>query len=231
MADLLSVSDAADMLNLSSARVRLLVANGDLAAEKIGGRWVVERGAVERRRRHGSSGGRRFIPRNAWSVLGLASGEQVDAIDAAARSRLRRTLALERLGALSPRLEQRAKVARYRAHPGEVAHTLADPRLLVSGVSAARALGLDLLAGREADGYIRASALDEFVDEHALSPAATAEANVTLRAVPDDIWDLFLAGRAHAPAAAVALDLAEEPDSRSQAAGEDLLARLDRMVP
>lgn len=226
MAAFISVSDAAEALNLSSARVRLLAANGDLPAEKIGGRWVVESVGVERRRRRGSSSGRPFIPRNAWAVLGLASGEEVDAIDAAARARLRRALSLEGLGALSLRLVQRAEVVRYRAHPGEVAHLLADSRLVASGVSAARGLGLDLVAAREADGYVRASSLDEVVEEHVLSPAVMGEANVVLRIVPDDIWEFFLADRSYAPEAAVALDLAEDADPRSQVAGKQLLARL-----
>lgn len=227
MEALLSVSDAADALNLSSARVRLLAANGDIPAEKIGGRWLVEKVGVERRRRRGSSGGRPFIPRNAWAILCLASGEEVDAIDAAARSRLRRALSLEGLGALSLRLEQRADVGRYRAHPGEIAYLQKDDRLIPSGVTAARLVGLDLLAGREADGYVRASALDKLVEEHALAPAAIGESNAVLRVVPDDVWDLFLARRPHAPEAAVALDLAAEADPRSQAAGKELLARLE----
>jgi hypothetical protein len=228
MAAFLSVSGAAEALDLSSARVRLLAANGDLPAEKIGGRWVVERAGVEHRRRRGSSGGRRFIPRNAWSVLGLASGEEVGADDAGALSRLRRALSLEGLEALSQRLERRADVSRYRAHSGELTHVLSDPRLVASGVSAAREVGLDLLAGREADGYIRASAVAEFIEQHVLSPAQMGDANVVLRVVADDVWKLFLAGRPHALAAAVALDLFEDPDPRSQAAGKELLERLGR---
>jgi hypothetical protein len=116
----------------------------------------------------------------------------------------------------------------YSAHPGEVAHILADSRLVASGVSAAGAMGLDLVSGREADGYIRDSALDDFVEEHALSPASAGVKNVTLRVVPDPVWVGFLEGLEHAPEAAVGLDLAEEADPRSRAAGEALLARLGR---
>ena len=228
MAAFLSVSDAADALNLSSARVRLLAANGDIPAEKIGGRWLVEKVGVERRRRRGSSGGRPFNSRNAWAVLCLASGEEVDAIDAVTRSRLRRALSLEGLGDLALRLGQRADVGLYRAHPGEIAHLLADDRLIASGVSAARLVGLDLLAGREADGYVRRSALDEVVEEHALASAVIGESNAVLRVVSDDVWDPFLGDRPHAPEAAIALDLIEGHDSRSQAAGKELLKSLDR---
>lgn len=228
MSDLLSVSDAAAALDLSSARVRLLAANGGLPAEKIGGRWLIERAGVERRRHGKSSGGRRFAPRNAWALLDLASGAEVVPVDPIVRSRLRRSVSLEGLGALAQRLEQRAEVARFRAHPGEIARVHADRRLVASGVSAARQVGLDLVAGKEVDGYVSAFVLDEFVEEHALAPAAMGEGNVILRIVPGDIWEHFFAGRLHAPPAAVALDLAEEPDPRSRAAGKGLLARLER---
>jgi excisionase family DNA binding protein len=226
IAPLISVPEAADALGLSAARVRLLAANGGLGAQKIGGRWLVERGGVEKRRSRGSAGGRRFDPRNAWALLSLASGEEANQIDSAPRSRLRRSLSLEGLSALAPRLENRAEVRNYSAHPGEISYLLADERLVASGASAARSIGLDLL-GSGADGYVSDTNLDEVVQGHALIPAAAIDANVILRLVPADVWAEFLEGQAHAPEAAVALDLAEEPDSRSRAAGEELLHRLD----
>jgi hypothetical protein len=228
MAQFVSVPDAAASLHLSSARVRLLAANGDIPAEKVGGRWLVERSGVEHRRNRGSAGGRRFAPDNAWAILALASGGEVPQLSPGASSRLRRALSLERLDSLAPRLERRAEVRLYSAHPGEVAHILADSRLVASGASAAGAMGLDLLSGREADGYICDSALDDFVEVHALSPASAGAKNVTLRVVSDLIWVDFLEGLEHAPEAAVGLDLAEEADPRSRAAGEALLARLGR---
>jgi hypothetical protein len=227
IAPLISVPDAADALGLSPARVRLLAANGGLPAQKIGGRWLVERNGVEKRRSRGSAGGRPFAPRNAWAVLSLASGEEVDQIDSVTRSRLCRLLSFEGLSSLALRLERRAQVHRYSGHPGEIRHVLADKRLVASGVSAAQEIGLDLMSGNEADGYVSDSDLDRFVRDHALLPAAAVDANVVLRVVPDDVWDEFLKGRPHAPEAAVALDLAEDVDPRSRAAGEKLIRRLD----
>lgn len=227
MAPLISVPDAADALGLSPARVRLLAANGGLSAQKIGGRWLVERSGVEKRRSRGSAGGRPFAPRNAWAILGLASGDEVDGVDPVVRSRLRRALASEGLASLALRLEGRAEVHRYSAHPGEVRHVLADKRLVASGVSAARAVGLDLLAGSEVDGYVSVSDHDGFVQEHVLLPVGGVEPNVVLRVVPDEAWADFLDGRSHAPEAAIALDLAEDVDPRTRAAGKELLSRLD----
>jgi hypothetical protein len=207
--------------------VRLLAANGGLPAQKIGGRWLVERNGVEKRRSRGSAGGRPFAPRNAWAVLGLASGEEVDQIDSVTRSRLRRLLSFEGLSSLALRLERRAEVRHYSGHPGEISHVLADTQLVAAGVSAAQAIGLDLMSGSEADGYVSNSDLDGFVDEHALFSAAAVDSNVVLRLVPGDVWAEFLKGRPHASEAAIALDLAEDVDSRSRAAGEKLLRRLD----
>jgi hypothetical protein len=229
IAPLISVPDAADALGLSPARVRLLASNGGLPAQKIGGRWLVERGGVEKRRSRGSAGGRPFAPRNAWAVLSLVSGEEVDQVDSVTRSRLRRLLSFEGLSSLALRLERRAEVHRYSGHPGEIPYILADKRLVASGVSAAQEIGLDLLSGNEADGYVSDSDLDGFVRDHALLPAAAVDANVVLRLVPDDVWAEFLKGRPHVSEAAIALDLAEDVDSRSQASGKNLLRRLDRV--
>ena len=228
MVDPVPISEAARELDLSPARVRAMAARGQLSAVKIGDRWLVERSAVERRRLDGAIAGRRFTARNAWAILLLASGEELDrlGLSPSARSRLKRGLALEGLRGLGPRLERRADVSRFDAHPGELSHLLADPALMRSGISAAATLGLDLLQGREADGYLAEAELRRFVESHALAPAGP-DGNVRLRVVPDEAWE-GLRGRPLAPAAAVALDLAEEPDSRSKAAGRRLLRDLDR---
>jgi hypothetical protein len=204
-----------------------MAVDGQLAAAKLGDRWFVERAAVERRRRDGAHGGRRFSPQNAWALLLLASNENVEGIDPSVRSRLKRALSWEGLANLGPRLARRAQTLSFSAHPGELSHLLEDPALLRSGISAAGEHGLDLIAGREADGYLVATELDAFVARHALDPAGI-EGNVRLRVVPDEAGR-FLVGRDVAPRAAVALDLAEEFDPRSTQAGTRDLRELDRL--
>lgn len=206
--------------------MRALAVHGRLPASKIGGRWLIERAAVEGRRRQGAPGGRPFAPHNAWALLLLASGEDVEGIDPSVRSRLRRALGLEGLEKLGPRLARRAESRFFNAHPGEISYLLEDPALVRSGISAAGAYGFDLVSGQEADGYLRASALKKLAAGHALSPAGP-EGNVRLRLVPDTAWR-FLTGASIAPVAAVALDLAEDPDSRSARAGQAALRDLDR---
>jgi excisionase family DNA binding protein len=228
MQDPIAVPEAARLLKLSPSRVRLMASKGQLPAAKIGDRWMIERRAVEQRRQQKPQRGRRFTPRNAWAILLLASGEEVPALDPVNRSRLRKALALEGLKGLEPRLSDRAEVFNYNAHPGEIPYVLQDEALLPSGISAAGSVDAGLLPGREADGYIAQSQLQRFVSEHALSPADVG-GNVGLRVVPVDLWmNLKLGSRAVAPPAAVALDLAGDPDPRSRAAGRNALRDLDR---
>lgn len=228
MLDPVSVPEAARLLKLSPARVRLMAAKGQLPAAKIADRWLVERRAVEMRRQHKPPRGRRFTPQNAWAILLLASGEEALALDPVSRSRLRKAVALEGLKRLAPRLQDRAEISLFKAHPGEVPYVLEDEALLPSGISAAGSIDAGLLPGQEADGYIARSQLQPFVTEHGLSSVGI-DGNVRLRAVPDDLWaSLELGDRAVAPPAAVALDLAEEDDSRSQSAGKSVLREIDR---
>jgi hypothetical protein len=133
---------------------------------------------------------------------------------------------LEGLEELGPRLARRAETRFFSAHPGEIPHLLENPELIRSGVSAAGVHGLDLVSGQEADGYLRASALREFVSTHVLSPAGP-EGNVRLRLVPSEAWRL-LVGAPIAPFAATALDLAEDADPRSARVGRAALRDLDR---
>lgn len=226
MVDPVPIPEAAHALGLSSSRVRALAVSGRLPASKIGDRWLIERVAVEARRRQRPESGRPFAPHNAWALLRLASGEDVEGIDPSVRSRLRRALALEGLEQLGPRLARRAESRFFNAHPGEVSYVFDDSRLVRSGVSAAGAHGFDLVSGREADGYLPAGKLEEFVADHALLPAGL-EGNVRLRLVPDGAWR-FLDAAPIAPVAAVALDLAEDPDPRSSRAGLNALHDLDR---
>lgn len=228
MVDPVSVSEAARLLKLSPARVRLMASKGQLPAEKIADRWLIERRAVEMRREQKPLRGRPFTPRNSWAILLLASGDKALALGSVDRSRLRRALALEGLRRLAPRLRARAEIFVYKAHPGEIEYVLEDDALLPSGISAAGSVDAGLLPGREADGYIAQSQLQGFVTRHALSPAAL-DGNVRLRVIPADLWEtLELGGRVVAPPAVVALDLAEEDDPRSRASGRNALHEIDR---
>lgn len=194
-----------------------MVADGRLPARKVGGRWLIERAEVERRRRRKPLKGRPFAAHNAWALLILASGKDPVGVDPSVRSRMRRALSLEGLEELGPRLERRGESHYFEAHRGEIPYIVEDPRFVASGASAAGAHGLQLVSGAEADGYVRAEALEDFAADHALQPAAHGS-NLRLRTVQGRAWR-FLEGAKVAPIAAVALDLAEDPDPRSAEVG------------
>jgi GNAT superfamily N-acetyltransferase len=221
-----AVDDAARQLGVAPSRVRALIASGLLRADKVGGRWLVDWDSVLARERAQNAPGRPLTALNAWALLLLASDEEIPRrVDSNTRWRLRQTLSRRRLADLESRLDQRAGVHRLWALPGELRSLCMGGDIVVTGSSAAGELNLDLLAPDTVDAYVPASTLNALVRDHGLEPVAASEANVTLRVVPDDAW--MLGGRRTAPSAAVALDLAAYPDSRSARVGSELLERLD----
>jgi excisionase family DNA binding protein len=216
----LTVQEAASRLDLDPSRLRFLASSGQIRAEKVGRQWLLDERAVERRSRVSRRAGRPFEAANAWALLLLASGKRPKGVDPSALSRLRRLLRSEDFEALAPRLGKRGETNEFRAHPGEMKYVIGDKDFLATGISAAGALGLDLVSGSEADGYIAASKFGPFVKRHAL--ARDEDTNVTLRIVPDRAWDL-LRPEGVAPRAAVALDLMDEADPRSVNAGREAI--------
>jgi excisionase family DNA binding protein len=222
----LAVSEAANLLGIHEARVRALIAAGELEAVKVGGRWLLDEDGIARRKREGSHPGRPFEAHNAWALILLASGGEPAGTPPSVRWRLRQLLSHEGLSGLRQRMRRRGEARRFVAHAGELRYLADDPELVPSGISAARAHGLDLSAGDEVDAYVSADSLSRVVQEHALVSAGRGEANVVLRVVPAAAW--VLGGQPFAPHAAVALDLAENPDPRSARAGAAALRSLDK---
>lgn len=228
MRELVSVPEAAHELKLNPSRVRSLIADGSLRADKIAGRWLVHSESVAARQREPMPPGRPMAARNAWAMLLAASGEPFpEGMDPAVRWRLRQALAHRGLVAVRGRLGRRADVERFWALPGELRALHKSKDIVLTGSSAAGVLELPLAAPDAVDAYIRASRLDELVEEHGLDEVdEVGQDNVVLRIVPDEAW--MLDERRTAPIAAVALDLSFYPDSRSARVGHDLLKRADR---
>jgi hypothetical protein len=224
--DLIASSAAAALLKVHPSRVRALAVAGELPGEKIAGRWLVDRRAVMKRAKCAPPAGRPLSARNAWRLLFLSSGRAIDGSNAKARWRLNRALQSDGLMALQPRLVRRGTPQRFDSHPGELTYIAEDGRVVLSGISAARPNGLELVPGKELEAYVRSGDLPAVAKKHALQPAEGA-GNVLLRVVPDEAW-LFERDDRYAPPAAVALDLIESPDARSAKAGIKLLRRFDR---
>jgi hypothetical protein len=211
--------------------VRALAASRKLSARKIGGVWLIDGASVERRREHPAPAGRPLSAANAWRVLLLASGEDIDEnADPVARWRLRDALARRGLEGLRGLLRQHAEVRYFWGLRGELRRLRERDDVVLAGTSAASGHHLELISGDRVDVYLRASQRCDVEREHALQPADGADANVVLRLVPDDAW-VLLAGRRLAPLAAVAIGLAENPDPRASRAGRDVIAQLSERAP
>jgi excisionase family DNA binding protein len=228
MSDLVSVSDAAEALRLDRSRVRALAASGELSARKIGGVWLIDRASIEQRREHPTPAGRPLSAANAWRVVLLASGEEIDTgAGPVVRWRVRDALDRRGLDGLRGLLGRHAEVQYFWGLPGELRRLRERDDVVLAGTSAAAGHHLDLLSGDRVDVYVSASRAPGVERAHALAPAAGAEANVVLRLVPDDAWPL-LAGRRLAPLAAVAIALAEDPDPRAARVGREVIAHISK---
>jgi hypothetical protein len=230
MPELVSVSEAARELKLNPSRVRSLIADGSLRADKVAGRWLVHSESVAARMREPMPPGRPMAARNVWAMLLVASGEPFpDGLDPAVRWRLRQALAHQGLVAVRGRLDRRADIERYWALPGELRALRKSKDIVLSGSSAAGVLDLPLAAPDAIDAYVRASRKNELIREFGLEEIdKVGQDNVILRAVPDNAW--MLDDRSAAPVAAVALDLSFYPDSRSARIGNDLLKQADKQA-
>lgn len=220
-AELLSVPDAARLLHVDPSRVRALLGAGQLAGEKIGGRWLVSEASVRARQDKAPGRGRRLKPGNAWAVLALVSGEQAPWVSAGDRSRLAALLRRRGFGNLVGRLDERAIAEAYYAHPGVLSALREDEALIPAGVHAERDRGPRLLPGDEVDAYVAPRARARLVSEFALRPSD--EANAVLRVLPEGLWPFE---NRRMPLAAVAVDLAEMPDARARRIGKGLIAEL-----
>lgn len=227
MADLLSVPAAAHELSVNPSRVRALIASGALAAEKVGGVWLVDHASISGRKRQRISAGRPLSPANAWALLLAASGEELPfELESSARWRVRRALDVYGLGVLRPRLTRRAEPFSYWALDGELRALRDHSDLVLSGLSAGGAYDVGLVGPDAIDAYVPASLVASLQHEYALERMSGPESNVILRAVPDGAW--FLSDRRFAPRAAVAVDLSSYADPRPARVGAELITRIDR---
>lgn len=221
--DGIQVSEAAQELGLSEQRVRALLADGSLEGQKIAGRWFVLPESIKRVRLHRNIRGRHLSPSNAWAFLFAASGQDPDWLSPWDRSRLQDRLASDWQRWI-PRLRNRARVARVRAHPGSLKKIRSDRRLLLSGVSAAKQVDVDVSGGEEVEAYIRERDFPSLVGDYKLEDSSRP--NLVLHVIVGD-W-LFREDQREAPPAVVAVDLIESDNARSRRAGNALLKRLNK---
>lgn len=196
----LSVRQAAERLGVSEGRVRQRIDAGQIRAEKIGGRWLVDlpAGPAPRPQR-----GRPVDPRSVWaSLLELdvdpvvhypASRdaeplrERAERISASshwrATARIRRALADRDHGDLFAWLSWRGDRLLLSAATADLAALRADPLILPSGLSVEQSSMQDVSL---VEGYVASHDVEPLITRHWLeSPRPGERPNVILHAAPE----------------------------------------------
>ncbi len=206
-----SVAEAARRLQISRARVYQLVAAGALEDAGTEGLRITA-GSLVRRLAANPPVGALLAPLSAWALLALASGDAAFRGHVAGllsdpdRSRARTRLRQPGLRALAPRLRDRAVVRGFAVGPEALVAIAADSRLVLSGASAARALGWTLPEGAlPLEAYVAEADLVDLVQQYDLERDPAGD--LVLRSAPG-AWP-FPPHLRVVPAVLAALDLTE----------------------
>ena len=219
---MLTVLQAAARLGVGEEQVRRLVRSGQLVASKVGQTVVIDDDAVDARARLAVRAGRALAPATAWGALWELSGERATWLNPADRSRLRGRLGRYDAQQLVAAIRARAVRHPVRVLPAYRASVLAAEGVVVSGLTAAAAVGADLLStGGEDEAYCSTVTFTRLRSDYAVSDRG--QANLVLR-IPR--FDLDVGGRERMPDAVVAVDLAESSDVRTRRAGLHLLTEM-----
>jgi excisionase family DNA binding protein len=217
----LAVSDAAERLRLDVSRVRALAASGEVRAERIGDRWIIDEAEVERHAaaREHRRGGRPFEPNAAWGLLALAGGRDVSWLPGAKQERLLGVLQGRGLGQIVGQLRRRAAVARWYIHPSLVDRLLQEGDVVLGGARASRELARDQ---GPPEVYVPQRIVKRL--EKAYSPAVGGEEhNVVVRIVGEP-WPFEAGERVVWPVVAAVDMLDSHPeDPRCRSVAEKIL--------
>jgi excisionase family DNA binding protein len=235
--EVMSVDEAASILDVHSSRVRQLLVGGGLRGQRVGGRWLVDRDSVLDRKEQGPHVGRPLSPRNAWGALALLGGYSPGWLSAAEKSRMHarlRDLAARRQMSgvhLQRLLAARADVRRYRIHAGLLLALVSGREVVMGGASAAAAVGADYVAPNRVEVYVHPDSVEILVAEFGIAPDSR-RGNLVLRVPPMEAWSYLTSSPSpqergqYAPAPVVAADLLDIREDRAQAAASQLLASL-----
>lgn len=192
----LSVAQAAERLGVSVPRIHQRIADGSLAAERIGSQWAVDEHSLLRIQER-SKAGRPLSGRSAWAVIAASEGDRDrlyrsgSAASARARMQLRRLLepagepsvgeeAVRELAvSLRSMLRNRAERRLFRAAPADLPDLRSDERW-----AALIDVGASGIASGDVEAYVAQSDVDRLVKDYLLVDA-DREANVVLHVVPD----------------------------------------------
>ena len=228
------VADAAALLGVNVQRVRALLAAGELSGTKVGSVWLVDPVSLAAYRHvRQPHGGRALAPITAWAALlsrfAADVGPEVRESFGVKDERRRRLLALADRDLDDWRwlARRRADVQRYDTRPAYLDRLRGKAGLVRAGLSATTPAEAGLTeTSATFDAYAARSTIERLVDEFKLRPAE--DGNVTLRAVALQGAQLAVVLGAPLPDLAVAVDLIEDRDDRTSAAGRSLFRKASR---
>lgn len=209
-----TVTEAARELGASTVRVRELIASNVLAAEKVGGRWLISPESVRGRKRTQRRRGRPLSARALWQMIdGGLIAQLLVGSDEPARHNIR------------VQLVNRAHIQDVYVLPQLVDRI--GPVLAPGGRALAEAADVPAGADRrwELDAYVHDDHVDELRRSKIISGIGGSP-NVRLRVVDDDgrSWHRSRAGRL----LVAWLDLADDGDRAADLTLNALIAELRR---
>ena len=220
----LSPAQAAIRLKISERRVRALLEEGRIPAQRVSGRWVIDEADLSQHQ-PGGPAGRPLSERSAWLFITRActTDHRTPAPDLSAIEKHRVNQRLERLkespdplGLIRSLLANRAEKVGFSSSPADLAELREDPRLRLSGVSHPDS---GLLSNAEIEAYASREDFESVVkDWFLVRPAAGQRPNVILHvaeSIPEEL-----------PPLAVAADLAERPGAREQQAAREIIRNI-----
>ena len=223
---LLSLSEAADRLHVTRARMRQLVDQHSLPARRVGERLFVEEDALRAVIRERPAG-RPVSPELAWAISLVAQGSKPSWLSSVQRSRAAKVLISSQPVSARAKLARRAEIARYHATDRGLGIARGHLESRPAGHSLADILPIDLLVTGVVERYIPRSEMNELVRLCPLIPDLS-NPNVILHVMEDTLWE-HIRELDHIPPLAAASDLIEVgfllDDDRWQRAGWELIER------
>ena len=229
--DYVTVADASDQLGVNQQRVRALLAGGDLSGRRIGRVWFIDPNSLADYRHVRQPGaGRALASATAWAALltSFASDATDDVVSAFSIVGERRA----RIRALRSRdpddwrwlARRRATVRRYDTRTAYLRRLRSEDDTIPAGVSAGVRHGL-AVADEGFDAYIDPSQAARLTEQYRLRPDGGG--SVTLRTINlSETEQLAVIHRRALPELVTAVDLCEDRDPRTAAAGRRLLVDL-----
>lgn len=183
MFDVLSTSEAASALGVSERRVRALISNGQLPAQRFMGRWAIPTDAVK----SGSvrpEAGRPMAEETAWTILRLLSGASLEQPSEQLQHRIPALFdAPEPVEKVISWVSRRGVPVRVVGSAGGILSLLEDERVVISGGHAIAAVATP----SRLRVYVSSTDVSTLLDDYDLRRVVVGSElpNATLWAVSD----------------------------------------------